>query len=172
MVIPLPGQQKCRLTNSYLPMETSNFLQRVGFSDSEFQTELQQFEIICADLNAHDQLLDPVARPTERRIFRRRSWMLMVLSLTLAITLAMMAQQMSFLLWMSTSNTSPFSICAIGHHVTFYLQIIDLSPSLSTCQPNSYWDKNDWSGIGSKAIFQHSPTKLKTRYLRSARAER
>ena len=63
VAIPLPGQ-KILVNNWYLPPE--KFLQRVGFSDSEFQTNLQQFEIICPDLNAHDSLWDPDARPTER----------------------------------------------------------------------------------------------------------
>ena len=57
--------KKILVNNWYLPLKTSNFLQRVGFSDSEFHTELQQ----CADLNAHNILWDPVARPTERGEF-------------------------------------------------------------------------------------------------------
>ena len=40
--ISLPGQQKILVNNGYLLPETSNFLQRVGFSDLECQTELQQ----------------------------------------------------------------------------------------------------------------------------------
>ena len=67
--IPLPGQQKSLVSNWYLPPETSNFLQWVCFSESKFQTELQQYQIICADLNAHDPLWDPIARPLERREF-------------------------------------------------------------------------------------------------------
>ena len=54
---------------SQLVFFITNFLQSVGFSDSEVQTELQQLEVICADLNAHDPLWDPVARPTEGGVF-------------------------------------------------------------------------------------------------------
>ena len=56
VVIPLPGQKKIIVATGIYPPETSNFLQGEGFSDSEYQTELQQIEIICADLIAHDPL--------------------------------------------------------------------------------------------------------------------
>ena len=65
MASPLQWQRKIQVNNWYLSSETTNFLQRVGFSDSEVQTELQQIDVICADLNAHDPLWDAVARPTE-----------------------------------------------------------------------------------------------------------
>ena len=65
MASPLQGQRKIQVHNWYLSSETTNFLQSVGFSDSEVQTELQQLDVICAALNAHDPLWDPVARPTE-----------------------------------------------------------------------------------------------------------
>ena len=66
MAIPLPGQRQIKVNNWYLPPETSNFLKWVGFLDSEFLTELHQFEIICANLTAHDSLYDPIARPIGR----------------------------------------------------------------------------------------------------------
>ena len=64
--ITLPGQQHILVSIWYSPPESSNFPQSVGFSDSESQTELQQLKIICADLNAHGPLWNPVARHTER----------------------------------------------------------------------------------------------------------
>ena len=66
VVIPLPGQLKILVNNWYLPPEISNFLQRVGFTDSKFQAKLQQSDITCADLFSHDPLMDQVARHTER----------------------------------------------------------------------------------------------------------
>ena len=67
---PLPGQQKILENNWYLALESSNYLQRVGFSDSKLQIELQQYEIICADLNDHDPLKDPDVKSTEREVLK------------------------------------------------------------------------------------------------------
>ena len=61
--------KKILVCNWHQPPDTSNFLQMVGFSDNEFQAELQQFEIVCAYLNAHGPFLDPVVRSTERGEF-------------------------------------------------------------------------------------------------------
>ena len=61
VAIQLPGQRIILVNYWYLPLETSNFLQWVGFSDSEFQTKLQQFEIISVDLNDHNPPWHPVA---------------------------------------------------------------------------------------------------------------
>ena len=69
VAILLAGQQNILANYWHLPPDTYNYLLSVGFSDSEFQAELQMFEIICADPNAHDPLWDPVDRPTERGEF-------------------------------------------------------------------------------------------------------
>ena len=66
VAISLPGQKQILVKNWYLTLESSQFLQRVGLLELKFQTELQQFEIICANMKAHDLLWDPVSRPTEK----------------------------------------------------------------------------------------------------------
>ena len=59
----------CLAAGTYISPETSNFLRRVGFSDSEFQTELQQLENNRADLIADEPLWDLTAKPTVRGEF-------------------------------------------------------------------------------------------------------
>ena len=90
MTIPLPGQQQKDLDNKwYLPPETSIFLQRVCFSDTEFQTELQQFEIICAEQNAHDISGTKLPGQQKEEMFsERHCWILTLPSRTLELSLA------------------------------------------------------------------------------------
>ena len=64
--IPVPQKQLITVSNWYLPPENSHFLQRIGFSMEDFHPTLSESEIVCADLNAHDQLWDPVANSDER----------------------------------------------------------------------------------------------------------
>ena len=54
--MPISNQQTVTISNWYLPPENSHFLQRIGFSMFVFQPEIQDNEIFCADLNAHNEI--------------------------------------------------------------------------------------------------------------------
>ena len=60
--MPISNQQTVTISNWYLPPENSHFLQRIGFSMFVFQPEIQENEILCADLNAHSEIWDKHAQ--------------------------------------------------------------------------------------------------------------
>ena len=64
--IPISNQQTVTISNWYLSPENSHFLQRIGFSMSVFQPEIQENEINCADLNAHNETWDKHAHSEDR----------------------------------------------------------------------------------------------------------
>ena len=64
--IPIPNQQTVTISNWYLSPKNSHFLQRIGFSMSVFKPEIQENEIICADLNAHNEIWDKHAHFDDR----------------------------------------------------------------------------------------------------------
>ena len=71
VAVTQPGQLKILVNNWYLPPETSNFLQRVGFSDSNFKTELQQFDHLCRSERPQPTLGSSRQTHRKRRISRR-----------------------------------------------------------------------------------------------------
>ena len=64
--IPISNQQTVTISNWYLPQENSHFLQRFGISMSVFQPEIQKNEIICADLNAHNEIWNKHAHSDDK----------------------------------------------------------------------------------------------------------
>ena len=49
-------KQQTVISNWYLPLENSPFLQQVDFSIAAIQPEIHENEVICADLNAHNDI--------------------------------------------------------------------------------------------------------------------
>ena len=110
---------KILLSNWKFPPDPSNFLQWVVFSDSDFQTELQQFHFICADLSAHNQLCDPVAGSAERGMFIGET--MLHDNGAFQITGAPTTPQIvAFLLRMTPLYTRPFRNCAIGQYLSIF----------------------------------------------------
>ena len=64
--IPISNQQTVTISNWYLPPENTHFLQRIGFSMPVSQPKIQKNEIICADLNAHNEIWDKHVRSDDR----------------------------------------------------------------------------------------------------------
>ena len=54
------------ISNWYFRPEKSHFVQRIGFSMLVFQPEIQKNEIICADLNTHNEIWDKHACSDDR----------------------------------------------------------------------------------------------------------
>ena len=64
--IPTPQMQTVTISNWYLPPKNSHYLQKTGFDLNDLKVDLKLHEVICADLNALDQVWDQIANPDER----------------------------------------------------------------------------------------------------------
>ena len=81
VVTPLPGQQNILVSNWYLPPETSNFLRRAGFSDSDSKQNSNSLKLSVPIRTpmTHSGIQLPDLQK-EENFSDRRCWMLSVLS--------------------------------------------------------------------------------------------
>ena len=163
--IPISNQQTVTISNWYLPSENSHFLQRIGFSMSVFQPEIQENEIICADLNAHNEIWDKHAHSDDRGA---------------QLTEAIMDAKRGFLnddakiqlsaaslLQMSPLSAMASTTTVTGHRWILFYPTTGQTWGLSTSRHNNGRHQNDWCGTERRATSWHTQQTLKSDYTKN-----
>ena len=66
IVIPMANGTKTKITNMYISPESSPYFRNLGVTQPTIPIEMEEGDIICGDLNAHDDLWDVRVNPNNR----------------------------------------------------------------------------------------------------------